>query len=268
MIGDEGILSGYQLDTLSQDATLNLLSAPLFHHQDPNHRDPFTQQSAPKDGSDSDLECTDYQALLCRGEVYALNCANNTNHLSLMDYVVNSYPPSTSLLPPSSTSSIPMEESYLIDEIESRLCYSPPRVAAPTPTTAPSSPAASPTPARDTAPLHHSEPIYEADPIPCSSPITKPFTVQCNEEDGTFHPDKLCRGARGKCIYYQSQWLTPNQFEYHTGRAQSKYWKRSLYAKGKSLIYLFRAGKLTEHDRSCTCGEAERRDEPKDFIME
>lgn len=156
---------------------------------------------------------------------------------------------------------IPLEDLDKAEYDLSCQSYSPPRLAAPAP--APAPPPRSPTP----PPLDYtfSEPVEQPHPIPCGSPITRPIKVYCNEESGVLHPDMLCRGSRGRCILYHGEWLTPNQFEYHTGRERSKYWKRSLYYEGRSLVLLFREGKLTEHDRSCSCGPLERRDEPRKF---
>lgn len=120
----------------------------------------------------------------------------------------------------------------------------------------PTPPQASPPP-----PLTHYDPIIEVrrspEPIICSSPIRNPVKVSCNTCTATLYPNLLCRGSRGRCILYNGEWLTPNQYEYRAGRERSKYWKRSLYIEGKSLLTLIKEGKLHEHQRACTCQDSE-----------
>ena len=295
-------LTNSQIDTINFIETLDLLSAPLFHDistrnaenidlttrnaenidltsQNAENIDLNSQNALSFELKNSDilyknkefsmnsycsdlcvddksfLERTDkvFDDLLSRTEMFVENTVNSTSFRSVFD----TWPESAYIM---SHDQIPVIEEDLDVELESVTCY-----RAPSPKQYDEPPK---TPPCDTPPPGPSEPIPESSPavmVRQGPVIIKPLTVTCNEEEAVLHPDLLCRGSRGKCILYQGQWLTPNQFEYHTGRAQSKYWKRSIYAMGTPLVSLMREGRLSEHDRSCTCGEMERRDEPKRF---
>ncbi len=46
--------------------------------------------------------------------------------------------------------------------------------------------------------------------------------------------NKLCQGSKGPSIKYRAEWLTPNEFQFVSGRETAKDWKRSIRHKGKS----------------------------------
>ena len=250
-------LACYPLDTMEYIETLHVLSAPLYH-------EPKVESERETADKEPDYEPV-YGVLMSRPEIMVENSLNKQNKQQSLFDLFNEYSPNEKKRKTESESEthvIPIMTVDRFEEDQANLTYTPPvKVQKYAPLAPPSPPPISPP--RD-MPMLLSEPVEQVH-IPCSSPITKPVTVSCNEEEGVLHPNLLCRGSRGKCIYYQGQWLTPNQFEYHTGRERSKYWKRSLYVGGKSLVHIMREGKLTEHDRSCTCGPMERRNEPKFF---
>ena len=252
-------LACYSLDTMDYVETLQLLSTPLYH--EPKVERETESDIADKDAG-SDYEPV-YSILMSRPEIMVENSLNKQNTQQSLFDLYNEYSSTESKTETENEPTvIPVIPVDRFEEQQANLPYIPPVIVPKyAPLAPPSPPPPSPPP---DMPILLSEPVEQV-PIPCSSPITKPVTVSCNEEEGILHPNLLCRGSRGKCIYYQGQWLTPNQFEYHTGRERSKYWKRSLYIDGKSLVHIMREGKLTEHDRSCTCGPMERRNEPKFF---
>jgi hypothetical protein len=70
-----------------------------------------------------------------------------------------------------------------------------------------------------------------------------------------FYPSvfRLCQGSKGPCIWFQDAWLTPNEFQYLSGRETAKDWKRSIRHCGKSMKLLLTKGILTTHPPICDC---------------
>ena len=64
---------------------------------------------------------------------------------------------------------------------------------------------------------------------------------------------RLCQGSKGPCIWFQGTWLTPNEFQYISGRETAKDWKRSIRHCGKSMKLLLTKGILTTHPPICDC---------------
>ncbi|KAF3813210.1 hypothetical protein GH733_018839, partial [Mirounga leonina] len=64
---------------------------------------------------------------------------------------------------------------------------------------------------------------------------------------------KLCRGSKGPSIRHRGEWLTPNEFQFVSGRETAKDWKRSIRHKGKSLKTLMSKGILQVHPPICDC---------------
>ncbi|XP_065578692.1 polycomb protein Scm-like [Artemia franciscana] len=77
--------------------------------------------------------------------------------------------------------------------------------------------------------------------------------VECGSNNGYMYLSKLCQGSRGACIYYQGSWLTPNEFQFLSGRETAKDWKRSIRHCGKSMKLLLNKGILTSHPIACDC---------------
>ena len=61
------------------------------------------------------------------------------------------------------------------------------------------------------------------------------------------------RGSKGPCIWFRDSWLTPNEFQYISGRETAKDWKRSIRHCGKSMKLLLTKGILTTHPPICDC---------------
>ncbi|XP_076074823.1 uncharacterized protein LOC143045886 [Mytilus galloprovincialis] len=66
--------------------------------------------------------------------------------------------------------------------------------------------------------------------------------VQCGTNTATLTLDKLWQGSKGPCIHFQGSWLTPNEFQYVSGRETAKDWKRSIRHQGKSIKLLLSKG--------------------------
>lgn len=59
--------------------------------------------------------------------------------------------------------------------------------------------------------------------------------VECGENKALLYINKLCQGSKGPSIKYRAEWLTPNEFQFVSGRETAKDWKRSIRHKGKSM---------------------------------
>ena len=77
--------------------------------------------------------------------------------------------------------------------------------------------------------------------------------VECGQNKALMYLSKLCQGSKGPCIYFQGSWLTPNEFQYVSGRESAKDWKRSIRHHGKSMKLLLSKGILTVHSAVCDC---------------
>ncbi|OQV12618.1 putative Deformed epidermal autoregulatory factor 1 [Hypsibius exemplaris] len=77
--------------------------------------------------------------------------------------------------------------------------------------------------------------------------------VECGENRGMLYLSRFCQGSKGPCIRFDDMWLTPNEFQYISGRESAKDWKRSIRHQGKSLKLLLAKGILTVHQSSCSC---------------
>ncbi|KAK6169426.1 deformed epidermal autoregulatory factor 1 homolog isoform X1 [Patella vulgata] len=77
--------------------------------------------------------------------------------------------------------------------------------------------------------------------------------VRCKNLNGELHKNRFGSGGRGKCIKYEENWYTPNEFESLAGRASSKDWKRSIRYGGRTLQCVLEDGLLMAHATSCTC---------------
>ncbi|XP_043355692.1 sterile alpha motif domain-containing protein 11 isoform X9 [Dermochelys coriacea] len=70
--------------------------------------------------------------------------------------------------------------------------------------------------------------------------------VECGENKALLYINKLCQGSKGPSIRYRGEWLTPNEFQFVSGRETAKDWKRSIRHKGKSLKTLMSKGILQD----------------------
>ncbi|XP_069466155.1 sterile alpha motif domain-containing protein 11 isoform X2 [Ambystoma mexicanum] len=73
--------------------------------------------------------------------------------------------------------------------------------------------------------------------------------VECGENKALLYIHKLCQGSKGPSIRYRGEWLTPNEFQFVSGRETAKDWKRSIRHKGKSLKTLMSKGILQNRGR-------------------
>ena len=77
--------------------------------------------------------------------------------------------------------------------------------------------------------------------------------VKCGGNDGLFYRSKFARGSRGACILFKGEWLTPNEFQYISGRETCKDWKRSIRYEGKPMKHIVNCGLLKVHASDCVC---------------
>ncbi|XP_035238076.1 uncharacterized protein LOC118207962 [Anguilla anguilla] len=73
--------------------------------------------------------------------------------------------------------------------------------------------------------------------------------VECGENKAFLYINKLCQGSKGPSIKHRGEWLTPNEFQFVSGRETAKDWKRSIRHKGKSLKTLMSKGILQNRGR-------------------
>jgi len=66
--------------------------------------------------------------------------------------------------------------------------------------------------------------------------------VECGPNKAVMYLSKLCQGSKGPCVSFKGSWLTPNEFQYVSGRETAKDWKRSIRHQGKSIKLLFSKG--------------------------
>ncbi|XP_077930083.1 sterile alpha motif domain-containing protein 11 isoform X2 [Halichoerus grypus] len=77
--------------------------------------------------------------------------------------------------------------------------------------------------------------------------------VECGANRALLYVRKLCQGSKGPSIRHRGEWLTPNEFQFVSGRETAKDWKRSIRHKGKSLKTLMSKGILQVHPPICDC---------------
>ncbi|XP_064431664.1 uncharacterized protein LOC135362168 [Mirounga angustirostris] len=63
----------------------------------------------------------------------------------------------------------------------------------------------------------------------------------------------ISQGSKGPSIRHRGEWLTPNEFQFVSGRETAKDWRRSIRHKGKSLKTLMSKGILQVHPPICDC---------------
>ncbi len=77
--------------------------------------------------------------------------------------------------------------------------------------------------------------------------------VECGPNKAQVFLTKLCQGSKGPCVLYNQSWLTPNEFQYVSGRETAKDWKRSIRHHGKSMKLLMAKGIMTLNPPTCRC---------------
>jgi len=80
--------------------------------------------------------------------------------------------------------------------------------------------------------------------------------VTCGQNQALLYTGRLQLGSKGTCVLFENAWLTPNEFQYVSGRETAKDWKRSIKHHGKSLKVLIAKGILTTSPPArCDCGQ-------------
>ncbi len=77
--------------------------------------------------------------------------------------------------------------------------------------------------------------------------------INCNSIVAELHKKKFGSGGKGKCIHFDSKWMTPIEFEQFCGKGNCRDWKRTLKAGGQPLISLLDDQILMCHAVSCAC---------------
>lgn len=90
--------------------------------------------------------------------------------------------------------------------------------------------------------------------------------VQCGTNKATLTLDRLWQGSKGPCINFQGSWLTPNEFQYVSGRETAKDWKRSIRHQGKSIKLLLSKGyikvttdSVNNESKTVQCNEVKKK---------
>jgi len=80
--------------------------------------------------------------------------------------------------------------------------------------------------------------------------------VTCGQNQAVLYTSRLQLGSKGTCVLFENAWLTPNEFQYVSGRETAKDWKRSIKHHGKSLKVLIAKGILsTTPPARCSCSQ-------------
>jgi len=80
--------------------------------------------------------------------------------------------------------------------------------------------------------------------------------VTCGQNQAVLYTGRLQLGSKGTCVLFENAWLTPNEFQYVSGRETAKDWKRSIKHHGKSLKVLIAKGILsTTPPARCNCSQ-------------
>ena len=66
--------------------------------------------------------------------------------------------------------------------------------------------------------------------------------VSCGGNSAILYLSKLSFGSKNECIEHRGEWLTPNQFQYKSGKGSAKNWKRSIHHKSIRLKTLIDKG--------------------------
>ena len=82
--------------------------------------------------------------------------------------------------------------------------------------------------------------------------------VECGDNIATLHLDRLLKGSRSPSVLFREKWLTPNEFQFVSGRKTAKDWKRSMRHHGRSLKMLIGKGVIvlasnSTQNTKCRC---------------
>jgi hypothetical protein len=77
--------------------------------------------------------------------------------------------------------------------------------------------------------------------------------VECGSNRGTLHLEKVQMGSKGACVRFDGAWITPNEFQFVSGRETAKDWKRSIKHCGKSLKILLARHLMSFQPPFCIC---------------
>ena len=78
------------------------------------------------------------------------------------------------------------------------------------------------------------------DKLLCTKDVSgeKCLEIDCGTNKAMLYLSKMCLGSKGACILFKGSWLTPNEFQFVSGRENAKDWKRSIRHNGSSLKLL------------------------------
>ena len=77
--------------------------------------------------------------------------------------------------------------------------------------------------------------------------------VTCGPNAGRLCLGQLRNGSRGRCVEFDGELMTPNQFQRISGRWMAKDWKRSIKHRGRSLKQLIKDGIISWSPPECRC---------------
>jgi len=77
--------------------------------------------------------------------------------------------------------------------------------------------------------------------------------VTCGPNAGRLLLGQLRNGSRGRCVEFDGELMTPNQFQRVSGRWMAKDWKRSIKHRGRSLKQLIKDGIMSWSPPECRC---------------
>ena len=90
--------------------------------------------------------------------------------------------------------------------------------------------------------------------------------VTCGDNAAVLFMKGLSTGSKGACVLFEQNWLTPNEFQYVSGRESAKDWKRSIKHHGKSLKILVARGLMCLKQRRCKCCSCEGKDKEEPSV--
>ncbi|KAB0399509.1 hypothetical protein E2I00_015822, partial [Balaenoptera physalus] len=70
----------------------------------------------------------------------------------------------------------------------------------------------------------------------CKATMLTCREVECGANRALLYVRKLCQGSKGPSICHRGEWLTPNEFQFVSGRETAKDWKRSIRHKGAAAV--------------------------------
>lgn len=77
--------------------------------------------------------------------------------------------------------------------------------------------------------------------------------VECGANKASLHLERVQMGSKGACVLFDAAWITPNEFQFVSGRETAKDWKRSIKHGGKSLKILLARHLVSFRPPFCIC---------------